>query len=50
MSALTSIAIPLAHLGHWWTYLLYAVPVIIVLASVVVTLIRERRERRDGQR
>ncbi len=35
--------IPLAHLGHWWTYILYAVPVIIVLASVAMTLVRERR-------
>ena len=35
--------IPLAHVGHWWTYVLYAVPVIIVLASVVVTVLRERR-------
>jgi hypothetical protein len=49
MSAL-AITPPLAHVGHWWTYVLYAVPVIIVLASVVMTLIRERRERRDGQR
>ena len=35
--------IPLAHLGHWWTYVLYAIPVIIVLGSVAMTLIRERR-------
>jgi hypothetical protein len=38
------IVVPLAHLGHWWTYLLYAVPVVIVLGSVVMTLVRERRK------
>jgi len=41
--------LPPAHVGHWWTYVLYAVPVIIVLGSVAVTLYRERRRRRgDG--
>jgi hypothetical protein len=38
------ILVPLAHLGHWWGYVLYAVPVIIVLASVVSTLLKRRRE------
>jgi hypothetical protein len=37
-------ALPLAHIGHWWGYLLYGVPVIIVLFSVVMSVIRERRE------
>jgi cytochrome c-type biogenesis protein CcmH/NrfF len=40
--------LPLAHLGHWWTYILYGVPVAIVLFSVVTTTIRERREQRDS--
>jgi hypothetical protein len=41
--------IPLAHVGHWWTYVLYAVPVIIVLVSVAITLVRERhRHDSDG--
>jgi hypothetical protein len=48
MSALASI-IPLAHLGHWWTYVLYGIPVIIVLASVAMTLIRERRDGGRGR-
>ena len=38
------IVVPLAHLGHWWTYVLYAVPVVIVLGSVVMTLVKERRK------
>ena len=36
--------LPLAHLGHWWSYVLYGVPVIIVLASVVKTTLAQRRE------
>ena len=36
-----------AHAGHWWIYVLYAVPVVVVLASVVVTLTRERRAARE---
>lgn len=37
--------LPAAHLGHWWMYVLYGVPVIIVLFSVVTTTLRERRGR-----
>ena len=39
--------LPLAHLGHWWMYVLYGVPVIIVLFSVVTTTLRERCEGRE---
>jgi cytochrome c-type biogenesis protein CcmH/NrfF len=35
--------LPVAHAGHWLVYILYAVPVLIVLASIVVTVIRDRR-------
>jgi hypothetical protein len=38
--------LPLAHAGHWAIYVLYAVPVIIVLASIAVTMLRDRRRRR----
>ena len=34
--------IPLAHAGHWAVYVLYAVPVLIVLGSILVTAIRSR--------
>ena len=40
-------ALPLAHLGHWYFYPLYAIPVIIVLFSAITTTIRERRGGRD---
>jgi hypothetical protein len=39
-------AIPLAHVGHWWGYVLYAVPALIVLFATVQSLIAQRRERR----
>jgi cytochrome c-type biogenesis protein CcmH/NrfF len=35
--------LPIAHAGHWLVYILYAVPVLIVLASIVVTVVRDRR-------
>jgi cytochrome c-type biogenesis protein CcmH/NrfF len=35
--------LPIAHAGHWLVYVLYAVPVLIVLASIVVTVVRDRR-------
>ena len=39
-----------AHIGHWWIYPLYGLPVLIVLASVVATTMRERRTKRDADR
>jgi hypothetical protein len=35
--------LPIAHAGHWAIYVLYAVPVIIVLGSVVMTVLRDRK-------
>jgi hypothetical protein len=37
--------LPLAHAGHWAIYVLYAVPILIVLGSIVATTLRQRRER-----
>lgn len=36
--------LPVAHAGHWALYIIYAVPVIVVLISAVVTTRREKRE------
>jgi hypothetical protein len=36
--------LPIAHAGHWVIWILYAVPVVIVLGSIVVQIRRERRE------
>jgi hypothetical protein len=41
--------LPLAHLGHWYFFPLYALPVAIVLASAVATTLRERRAKRSGE-
>jgi hypothetical protein len=38
--------LPIAHAGHWAIYILYAVPVLIVLGSILVTMVRDRRSRR----
>ena len=35
--------LPIAHAGHWALYILYAVPVLIVVGSIVVTMVRDRR-------
>ena len=43
---MTAEALLIAHVGHWWVYPLYAVPVVIVLASIAVATIRNRRDRR----
>jgi len=42
----TAASLFVAHVGHWWVYPLYAVPVVIVLASIAVATIRNRRDRR----
>jgi len=34
--------LPLAHAGHWILWVLYAVPVIVVVASIVISVRRER--------
>ena len=40
------LTLPLAHVGHWWGYVLYAVPALIVFFATVQSLIAQRRERR----
>jgi hypothetical protein len=43
--------LPLAHAGHWIFYVLYAVPIVVVLASIAANVLKSRRERRgSGQR
>ena len=34
----------LAHAGHWLIWVLYAVPVLIVIGSIVISIVRQRRE------
>ena len=35
--------LPIAHVGHWSIWILYAVPVVIVLGSIVLQFVRDRR-------
>ena len=37
----------LAHVGHWYFWPLYGLPVFIVLWSVIATTLRERRSSRE---
>jgi heme exporter protein D len=39
--------LPLAHVGHYAIWVLYAVPVLIVLASIVRSTLAQRRARRE---
>jgi hypothetical protein len=39
-------ALPLAHAGHWALWVLYLVPVVIVLGATVKAFLDQRRE--DG--
>ena len=41
--AIAMLSMPHAHAGHWAMYIVYAVPVFVVLASVVKTVLAERR-------
>lgn len=45
-----SMLIPLAHAGHWYPY---ATGIVVVLIAVIVSAVRERREReakaREGE-
>jgi hypothetical protein len=37
-----------AHAGHWLIWVMYAVPILIVLVSIGASVIRQRRERGAG--
>lgn len=39
----------IAHIGHWWMYPLYGLPVLIVLAASFRALIEQRREDRQRE-
>ena len=43
--------LPLAHVGHYAIWVLYVVPVLIVSAAIVRSMIMQRRaERESGKR
>jgi hypothetical protein len=41
--------LPLAHLGHWYLWIPYAIPVVIVLAASFRAFRQQRREDRAQQ-
>ena len=42
-----SAVIPLAHLGHWYLWIPYAIPVVVVLAASLNAFRQQRREDRE---
>jgi hypothetical protein len=45
-----SLVPPLAHLGHWYLWVPYAIPVVIVLAASLHAFRQQRREDRERER
>lgn len=41
--------LPLAHVGHYAIWVLYAVPVLIVAAAIVRSMVAQRRWERDEE-
>lgn len=44
-----SLSLLIAHVGQWWIYPLYGIPVLIVVGASIRALIQERRERRGPE-
>jgi len=36
-------ATPIAHAGHWASTLLYAAPILVVIAALIIQRLRDRR-------
>ena len=45
----TGLMFVVAHAGHWLIWVLYAVPVLIVIGSIGLSIIRQRREGADAE-
>ena len=43
------LAVPLAHLGHWYLWVPYMVPVVVVLAAAMKAFREQRREDREAE-
>jgi cytochrome c-type biogenesis protein CcmH/NrfF len=44
------VILPLAHLGHWYLWIPYVIPVVIVLAASLHAFRQQRREDRERER
>lgn len=51
MASSSQVLVPLAHLGfdHWYGILIYLAPVAIVVASILGSTLRQRREAEASQ-
>ena len=47
-SLLMATDVLLAHIGHWYEWVPYLIPVVIVLIASARTFIHQRRERREA--
>jgi hypothetical protein len=45
---LVLLPLPVAHVGHYALWILYAIPILIVAAAIVRTTIAQRRAAEDG--
>jgi hypothetical protein len=41
--------LPIAHIGHWWTSLLYLAPVLLVVVWLAIQSWRQRRQDRTDR-
>lgn len=41
--------VPLAHTGHWYAWIPYLIPVVIVLAASGRAILHQRREQRERE-
>ena len=41
--------LPLAHAGHYVVWVLYALPVLVVIGAIVRTVVLERRRKGSGE-
>jgi hypothetical protein len=43
------VSMPLAHAGHWYEWIPFLLPVVIVLAASIRAIIHQRREERERE-
>jgi hypothetical protein len=50
MTMIVVIHFPLAHIGHWYWLILFALPALLVLAGAIRTTMHERGKARQERR
>ena len=49
MTPVETTVLPLAHLGHWYFFPVYAAPALIILISAIRVTVKERRKAREQE-